>query len=170
MSNHFHLIASSTDGNIDVPMRYLLREVSRRVNSSTGRINHLFGGPYKWSLITNTTYFLHCLKYVYRNPIRAGICNKVEDYAFSTVLAHQNPQLFQIPLHHWKWSGDWVKWGNFKTVLDWLNTDYPVGLSDYLKKGLRYSSFYFPKNRNTRKVPIYFSEDLPKIFKSSDDS
>lgn len=164
MSNHLHLIASSVDGKIDEPMRYLLREVCRKVNQIAERTNHLFGGPYKWSLITNTTYFLHCLKYVYRNPVRAGLCEKVEDYPFSTVRSHQNPSLLPFQVQHWKWSGDWIKWGNFNSILDWMNTDYPYGLSDYLKRGLKHPKFDIPKCRNTRKIPPYFSEDSKRIY------
>jgi hypothetical protein len=166
MSNHLHLIASSTDGKLDEPMRYLLREVCRKVNKSSDRINHVFGGPYKWSLITNTSYFLHCLKYVYRNPVQAGICERVEDYPYSTINAHENPSLLPFPIYHWKYSGDWIKWGNFKSILDWMNTGYPFGFSDYLKKGLRSSTFHIAKNRNTRKTPDYFWKDLEGIYHS----
>lgn len=164
MSNHIHLIASSNDGQIDEPMRYLLREVCREVNRTADRINHLFGGPYKWSLITNTSYFLHCLKYVYRNPVEAGICKKVQDYPFSTVNAHRNPAILPFPVHHWKWSGDWIKWGNFDSILDWMNTGYPFGFADYLRKGLKHSRFQIPKNRNTNKIPNYFWDDLQGIY------
>lgn len=167
MSNHLHLVASSVDGNIDEPMRYLLREVCRKVNRVSNRINHLFGGPYKWSLITNTTYFLHCLKYVYRNPVQAQICKKVEDYPYSTIKAHQNPSLFPLPIHHWKWSGDWFKWGNFESILEWLNTGYPFGFADYMKRGLKHSTFQPPKIRNTRKTSPYFWKDLENIYQPS---
>ncbi|NBX77326.1 MAG: hypothetical protein EBQ92_12290 [Proteobacteria bacterium] len=164
MSNHFHLLASSIDGNLDEPMRYLLREVCREVNREASRINHVFGGPYKWSLITNTSYYLHCLKYIYRNPVNAQICERVEDYPFSTLTAHTAPEKVPFSLCHWKWAGDWLKWGDFQSVLKWLNTPYPHGLNDYLKAALRHRKFEIPKNRNTRRVPSYFREELDAAF------
>jgi REP element-mobilizing transposase RayT len=167
MSNHFHLLASSLDGNLDEPMGYLLREVCREVNKQANRINHVFGGPYKWSLITNTSYYLHCLKYIYRNPVNAQICSRVEDYPFSTLRAHNDPTRVPFALIHWKWSGDWLKWGDFQSVLDWLNTPYPHGLNDYLKAALKHRQFKIPKDRNTRKVPSYFWEDLNRNFNLS---
>lgn len=162
MSNHFHLLVSSVDGNLDEPMRYLLREVCRQVNKSANRINHVFGGPYKWSLITKTSYYLHCLKYIYRNPVNAHICERVEDYPFSTVSAHANPEKFPISIQHWKWAGDWMKWGDYQSILDWLNTPYPHGLNDYVRAALRRRSFEIPKNRNTGRIPKFF-EDLPQL-------
>jgi len=164
MSNHFHLLASSLDGNLDDPMEYLLREVCREVDREANRTNHVFGGPYKWSLITNTSYYLHCLKYIYRNPVSAQICERVEEYPFSTLNAHNQPEKVPFTLCHWKWAGDWLKWGDFQSVLNWLNTPYPNGLNDYLKAASKHRQFTIPKNRNTRQVPNYFYEDLKKTF------
>lgn len=162
MSNHFHLLASSVDGNLDEPMRYLLREVCRQVNKKANRINHVFGGPYKWSLITKTSYYLHCLKYIYRNPVNAGICERVEEYPFSTLKAQINPDRFPFPIHQWKWAGDWIKWGDPASILDWLNTPYPHGLNDYVRAALKHRHFTIPKNRNTGRVPEFF-EELPQL-------
>jgi|LakMenEpi03Aug12_release.lakeMendotaPanAssembly.Ray.scaffolds.fasta_scaffold88030_4 putative transposase len=164
MSNHFHLLASSVDGNLDEPMRYLLREVCRQVNKTAERMNHLFGGPYKWSVITNTSYYLHCLKYVYRNPVTAGICERVEDYPFSSITAHRNPETLPFPLYQWKWAGDWMKWGDYNSILQWLNTPYPHGLADYLKKGFHRPKFQIPKDRKTRRVPTHFWDELQPLF------
>jgi hypothetical protein len=94
----------------------------------------------------------------------------VEDYPFSTIRSHQNPSLLPFQVHHWKWSGDWIKWGNFDSILDWMNTDYPYGFSDYLKKGLRHPKFHIPKSRTTRKIPPYFWKDLQAIYPSVPES
>lgn len=162
MSNHFHLLASSIDGNLDEPMRYLLREVCRQVNKQANRINHVFGGPYKWSVITKTSYYLHCLKYIYRNPVNAQICERVENYPYSSLSAHLYPNKFPFHFHQWKWAGDWMKWGDYESILAWLNTPYPHGLNDYLRVALRHRQFTIPKNRNTGRVPRFF-EDLPQL-------
>ncbi|NBX92935.1 MAG: hypothetical protein EB078_03610 [Proteobacteria bacterium] len=164
MSNHFHLMASSVEGDLSDPMQYLMREVCRIVNKRAGRINHVFGGPYKWTLITNTSYYLHCLKYVYRNPVSANICDRVEQYPYSSLMAHRNPQLLPFSVQHWRWAGDWMKWGDYSAILSWLNTPYPHGLNDYLKRGMRHPRFVIPKKRSTRKVPSEFWEELNPIY------
>ncbi|NBT58702.1 hypothetical protein EBT16_07965 [bacterium] len=162
MSNHFHLLASSVDGKLDEPMRYLLRETCREVNKRANRINHVFGGPYKWSLITKTSYYLHCLKYIYRNPVNAQICGRVEDYPYSTLSALVHPENFPFPITQWKWAGDWIKWGDHRAILDWLNTPYPHGLSDYVRTALKHRHFKIPINRNTGRPPVFF-EELPQL-------
>jgi hypothetical protein len=98
MSNHFHMIASTPESNLDAAMNYFLREVSRAVNLETGRKNHVFGGPYKWSLIDTPTYYGHALQYAYMNPVRAGLCTWPEEYNFSTMAAvlGSTPLLFPL--------------------------------------------------------------------------
>lgn len=167
MSNHLHLIASSADGNIDIPMRYFLREVCRKINRQADRINHVFGGPYRWNVITNTSYFLHCLKYVYRNPVTAGICERVEDYPYSTLNAHHHPELLPFFLYPWKWSCDWLKWGDFKAVKDWLNTPYSPHIYQHLQTGFKHPFFNIPKSRTTRKIPGEIWSDLDSLYELS---
>jgi len=164
MSNHLHLIASSANGSVDVPMRYLLREVCRKINQQAGRINHVFGGPYRWSVISNTSYFLHCLKYVYRNPVTAGICERVEDYPFSSVNAHHHPELLPFTLYPWKWSGDWLKWGDFQVIKNWLNDPYSETIQEHLQKALKHRFFSIPKSRTTRKIPPEIWKDLEPVY------
>src|SRR5574338_252694 len=69
MSNHFHLLIQTPDGNLDAIMNYLIREVSRTIGARSRRINRIFGGRYKWSLIQDECYIAHVYKYVYRNPV-----------------------------------------------------------------------------------------------------
>src|SRR3989344_5455273 len=66
MPNHFHLLLSTPRENLDLAMGYFQREVSRSTNRSLGRINHLFGGRYKWSLIDNCHYYENAFRYLYQ--------------------------------------------------------------------------------------------------------
>lgn len=84
MPNHFHIILSTDLANLDEMMLYFQREISRSVNRVAGRINHVFGGPYKWSLIDNLLYFENATRYLYQNPVRAGLCEDVEGYPYSS--------------------------------------------------------------------------------------
>lgn len=168
MSNHFHLLASSRDGHIDKTMQYLLREVSRNVNYKAHRINHLFGGPYKWSLITTPTYYSLCLKYIYQNPVRAGICPRAEDYTYSSLRALLGWEQLPFILDHWKWSDEHLKWGDPAAVLNWINSEYPLGMTTAIQKGLRRSTFDLPKKRSSRKVPAEYLEQKRLIQGAGD--
>src|SRR5581483_5588273 len=46
MSNHFHLLVSTPDSNLDDVMQYFLREAGKLINLKAKRINHIFGGRY----------------------------------------------------------------------------------------------------------------------------
>lgn len=84
MANHFHSMFSTPNENISEAMRYLLTEISREIGRRTGRINHIFGGRYRWSVLWSSIDVAYVYKYVLRNPIRAGVCRRVEEYPLSS--------------------------------------------------------------------------------------
>jgi len=64
--------------------------------------------------ILNYPQFLNAYKYIYRNPVEAGIVDKVEDYPYSTLKAligksisycsvTDHMGLVQNPFHHLNW-------------------------------------------------------------------
>ena len=154
MANHFHLLVTTPNEDLDIVMRYLLSESSRSINRSSGRINHLFGGPYKWSLITNSLYYLHALKYVYRNPIRAGVCKRVEDYKFSTVrkphLPEISPAVFDSVIPRVGGELD----------LGWLNLPYRSEEEDCIRRGLYHCEF--------KLTPANTKKRLPELFRGAE--
>lgn len=84
MANHFHLITSTPNQNLSEAMRFLLTEISREVGRRTNRINHIFGGRYRWSVLWTAYDLAYVYKYVLRNPVRAGACRRVEEYRYSS--------------------------------------------------------------------------------------
>ncbi|MBY0315262.1 MAG: transposase [Bdellovibrionales bacterium] len=88
MNNHYHMVATASE-QFPVPkvMEWLQRSVNREINDNAGRINHLFGGPYRASLIKSEASFFYALKYVLRNPVDAGVVSRVEDYSYSTLVS-----------------------------------------------------------------------------------
>lgn len=85
MNNHYHLLASTTSDDLSLVMNRLHTEISRAINDKSERINHVFGGRYGCSLIRNLNHYERILKYVYQNPIKAGLSKKAEGYKFSTL-------------------------------------------------------------------------------------
>jgi len=85
MSNHYHLMARTPESNIDKVMHTINRNMACGINVSSGRINHVFGAPYNWSIIDSQKYYFYAIKYLYQNPIKAGLCSRVEDYPFSSL-------------------------------------------------------------------------------------
>lgn len=85
MANHIHLLGQPQQGS-DLPklMQFLLLEYSRWHRKETGYSGHLWQGRYKSPLIERESYFLECGRYIERNPLRAGIVSRLEDYRWSS--------------------------------------------------------------------------------------
>ena len=111
-------------------MKYLHREVARNANKSAGRMNHFFGGRYKWSLISNEVYYWNAVKYVLRNPVEAGIVSGVEQYKYSSLNTISKS---------FKWNA--IDFFNNEKEIDlceeWLNYSFNIDQNESLKKALR---------------------------------
>jgi putative transposase len=137
MPNHFHLCLRPTEANLPDAMNYFMRETSKAIGSSAKRINQVYGSPYHPTAILNNHHYLNTYKYVYRNPVKAGLCANVEDYSYSTLHGKLGKSRLIIPTEDdsilFNPEIDW-------TELDWLNTppseddDESIGLA--LKKSV----------------------------------
>ncbi len=88
MSNHYHLTCTTPRSNISEAMHFVLTQISKAINKYTGRINHVFGGRYKWKVISDQYYYYNAHKYIYRNPVDAKIVTRAEAYKNSTLAEH----------------------------------------------------------------------------------
>lgn len=145
MNNHFHLILSTPFANIDKVMWHLMSQVSRELTEASGRINQTFGGPYYSSLIASHHHFLHAYKYVYRNPVEAGLSKTVEGYKYSTLNGLLGSSHLLIPVVE-----DTVLFGDPPGTLRWLNEAYRENEKSDIKTALTKRQFTLPKNRDTR--------------------
>lgn len=148
MANHFHLIVSTPEKNLDHIMLYLMRETSRSINKDSQRINHVYGGAYKWTLISKPNHYHHTLKYVYRNPIKAGLVCNIQDYPYSSArgLLGGCSLIFPV-LPHPHFGGDVVS--DINPLLSWLNSEPPQETNLHIGKALQRSQFKF-YSRNMR--------------------
>lgn len=85
MNNHFHLILHTPESNLDLAMGWFMRETSRSVTRTGSRINQTYGGRYFRSVLADERYFLNAYKYVYLNPVKAGLVDDILDYPFSSL-------------------------------------------------------------------------------------
>jgi len=148
MSNHYHWILSTPKKNLSEGMTYFHREVAREANRISRRTNHFFGGRYKWSLITEEIYYWNCVKYVFRNPVKAGICKEVGDYSYSSLNDSTRPQLWHL--------SDFFNDPEKRVQLDiqWLNETFSAEQDNAIAKGLRRREFKIPKDRNRKTVEL----------------
>lgn len=138
------MIVSTPEANAAAGMNYFQRETSKCIGKMSGRINQTYGGPYHWSLLTSYRYNLYAYKYVYRNPVDAGICSDVLAYPYSTLHSLTGQSHALIPTLE-----DEELFTNTKNHLEWLNKSYPSEeLRNEIKKALRYKVFHFPKQKS----------------------
>lgn len=138
MGNHFHLLCHTPKANIDECMHTFLRLTSVEINRRSHAQNHLWGGRYRWSLIDSQRHYYQVYRYIYQNPIRAGLVTKVQDYEFST-LKNDIP----FPLH----TSVPLSFGGHEGELIWLNEMYDEEDLDIIKMGLKKSQFHVEKRK-----------------------
>jgi putative transposase len=147
MPNHFHLIVRSPDSNLSQAMNYFMRETSRQIGAATGRINQVYGNRFHRTAIDDAKYYYHAYKYVYRNPVKAGLTSNVEDYPYSTLSGIIGRRKIFIPIEE-----DNLLFSSplCEKTLDWLNRKTSKKNDDSLKLALRRRVFQLPRETKTR--------------------
>ncbi len=84
MTNHYHLLLETVDGNLSRGMRQLNGVYTQRFNRRHGLVGHLFQGRYKAILIQKETYLLELARYVVLNPLRANMVKSLEEWRWSS--------------------------------------------------------------------------------------
>ena len=145
MGNHFHLIAKFPEGNFGDAMRSFMGTTSRVISFEAGTSNHLYGARVFRSRLGSYHYFMNAYKYVYQNPLRAGCCERAEDYRFSTLHGLLGQSQLLMPLEE-----DSVLYDDVEETLRWLNVMPNERDVDVVRKALRRADFRFSKDESNR--------------------
>lgn len=84
MSNHYHVVVETPEGNLAQGMRQLNGVYTQYVNRTHGRVGHVFQGRYKSILVEKDGYLLELARYVVLNPLRAGMVKDIGDWPWSS--------------------------------------------------------------------------------------
>jgi len=84
MTNHYHLLVQTPDANISRSMRHLNGVYTQRFNRTHLCDGQLFRGRYKSIIVDGDSYLLELLRYIHRNPLEAGIVDKLNTYSWSS--------------------------------------------------------------------------------------
>ncbi len=88
MSNHYHLLLETPDGNLAQIMRHINGAYTNYYNTKRKRAGHLFQGRYKAILIEADEYAAELSRYIHLNPVRAKMAEKPESYQWSSFRAY----------------------------------------------------------------------------------
>ena len=133
MTNHFHLICTPEE-------RY---SISRTMHDVLGSYGNYFNAKYQcsgrlWqgrfhSTVMDESHFLAGLRYVERNPVRAGLVKRAEDYEWSSAAAHcagrEDSLLAPLPFASdflARWS-DWLAEGDRPAEIKLIRTTIKCG-------------------------------------------
>ena len=105
MTNHYHLVVETAEGNLSQGMRQLNGVYTQTINRRHGRVGHVFQGRYKAILVEKDSYLLELARYVVLNPVRAGMVRKAAA---------------------WPWSSHHAMMGT-EAAPPWLQTDWILG-------------------------------------------
>jgi len=85
MSNHTHFLMFCKDfDNISKFMHQINTKYSKYYNKTNERVGYVFRDRFKVQQIMNADQLYNCLRYIHNNPIKANLCNSMQDYAYSS--------------------------------------------------------------------------------------
>lgn len=84
MTNHYHLLIETPDGNLSTGMRQLNGVFTQAINRRHGTDGHLFKGRFKAILVEKESHLLELCRYVALNPVRVGMVKQPGEYAWSS--------------------------------------------------------------------------------------
>jgi REP element-mobilizing transposase RayT len=84
MPNHYHLLVQTPDANISRCMRHINGVYTQRYNRRHHCEGQLFRGRYKSILVDADSYLLQLVRYIHRNPLRAGLTDSLKKYDWSS--------------------------------------------------------------------------------------
>lgn len=102
MPNHWHLeLYPKEDGDMGLFMHRLTNAHTRRVHADTGTTGTgpLYQGRYKSFMIENDVHLLTVAKYIERNPVRAKLVKKCEDWRWGSAWLREHGTPKQIATH-----------------------------------------------------------------------
>ena len=103
MSNHYHVLLETVEGNLAQGMRQLNGIYTQCFNRRHGLVGHLFQGRYKAILVQKETHLLELARYIVLNPVRANLVKEADAWPWSSHMA----MLGRVPDSDWI-DTDWL--------------------------------------------------------------
>ena len=88
MPNHVHLILlPATSDGLSRAVSEIHQRYTRRINFREGWRGHLWQGRFA-SFVMSEAHLMGAVRYVERNPVKAGLVERAEDWRWSSAAAH----------------------------------------------------------------------------------
>lgn len=84
MPNHIHLLLQTPTPNLGRGMQRLHGSYAQKLNARHGRCGHVFQGRYDAVPVEDDPQFWVAARYIARNPVKAGLCERPEDWRWGS--------------------------------------------------------------------------------------
>ena len=84
MRNHYHLLIRTVSANLALGMRHINGVYAQDLHRRHGTRGHLFDKRYGAVLVERETHLLEVARYIALNPVRAGLCRRPDEWAWSS--------------------------------------------------------------------------------------
>ena len=115
MPNHFHLVLRPfADGDLSRWMQWLLTTHVRRYLRHYDHSGHVWQGRFKAFPTQDDAHLVTVVRYVERNPLRAGLVARAEDWPWSSLGSCEKQVVFTPPIADEPLlrRGDWTEFVN----------------------------------------------------------
>jgi putative transposase len=112
MPNHWHLVVwPRGDGDLSRFMNWLTLTHTQRWHQHRNSVGngHVYQGRFKSFPIETSEYLLTVCRYVERNPVRAGLVTRAEQWQWSSAASANGTVLHQWPIPR---PPSWLEWVN----------------------------------------------------------
>ena len=84
MENHVHLLLETQLGNLSAGMQLLHGRYAQDFNRRHGRVGHRFQGRFGAVRVESDQQLWAAAAYIGRNPVAAGLCERAEEWRWSS--------------------------------------------------------------------------------------
>jgi putative transposase len=99
MGNHYHLLVETPRANLGAAMHRINSGYVQWFNSRHGSEGHLFERRYRSRIMDGQGREMDAARYIVRNPVRAGLCTRPEEWRWSSHAATAGLRQGQPFLH-----------------------------------------------------------------------
>jgi REP element-mobilizing transposase RayT len=83
LTNHYHLVVATQDGEVSKALHHLNGRYARYFNERHERTGHLFNGRFRATVLASEGHLEAACAYVLLNPVRAGLVAAAGDWRWA---------------------------------------------------------------------------------------
>ena len=127
MGNHIHLLLKTGEEPLDRVFRRIGASFVYWYNLKYQRVGHLFQDRFRSEPVEDDRYFLTVLRYIFRNPVKAGLCTKPEEYPYSNIKEYIGARQRTVPC---------LEKGEFLAFVSQNTEDSCMDISETIRRGI----------------------------------